>query len=319
MESKKEENIKIMSYNILAQNLLSDSLHLTNEEIDNIPYLGIDYRFNKIFEKIEELSPDICLFQEFEKNGKLKKLFDSKNLPYETIFKIRPGDHQEGCAIAYNKKKFRLEYYCSLVRTKNVLIFSFFYDRDYNSKIIKIDLFFVGFAISFTINALFFNDNTMHKIYEDKGEFQFISQLPQIIFSSLISIVLETLLNLLALSEDDIISLKSEKENIGKIESIDIDKKEKVINKKIKIKLAFYFIVSTVLLLFFWYYLSMFCAVYKNTQIHLIKDTLISFGVSLLYPFFICLLPGIFRIPSLANKKRNRRYLYIISKILQFF
>jgi len=121
MESKKEENIKIMSYNILAQNLLSDSLHLTNEEIDNIPYLGIDYRFNKIFEKIEELSPDICLFQEFEKNGKLKKLFDSKNLPYETIFKIRPGDHQEGCAIAYNKKKFRLEYYCSLeLRSENV-------------------------------------------------------------------------------------------------------------------------------------------------------------------------------------------------------
>ena len=31
MESKNEENIKILSYNILAQTLLGDSLQLTNE------------------------------------------------------------------------------------------------------------------------------------------------------------------------------------------------------------------------------------------------------------------------------------------------
>ena len=121
MESKKQENIKILSYNILAQSLLSDSLHITNEEIENIPYLGIDYRFNKIFEKIVELKPDICLFQEFEHYKKFKNFFDSKKLPYEIIFKKRPGDHQEGCAIAYDKKKFRLEYYCTLeLRAENV-------------------------------------------------------------------------------------------------------------------------------------------------------------------------------------------------------
>ena len=114
MNSKKEEIIKILSYNILAQNLLKDSLHITEEEIDKINYLNIDYRFNKIFETIEQLNPDICLFQEFEQNGKLKDLFKSKNLAYEIIFKKRPGDHQEGCAIVYNKKKFRLEYYTSL-------------------------------------------------------------------------------------------------------------------------------------------------------------------------------------------------------------
>ena len=61
----------------------------------------------------------------------------------------------------------------------------------------------------------------------------------------------------------------------------------------------------------------MFCAIYKNTQLHLIKDTLISFGLSFIYPFGINLLPGLFRIPSLSDKKGNRKYLYIISKILQ--
>ena len=161
------------------------------------------------------------------------------------------------------------------------------------------------------MNALFFNDNTMHKIYENKGKFQFIYQLRQIIYSSLISVVFNTLLKLLALSESDILTLKSKKENK------DINKREEDLNKKLQIKFVLYFIVSIILLFLFWYYLTMFCAIYKNTQLHLIKDTLISFGLSLIYPFGINLLPGLFRIPSLSNKKGNRKYLYAISKILQ--
>ena len=202
-------------------------------------------------------------------------------------------------------------YYWSLIKTKNNFIFSFFYNKDYNSRIIKIDLFFISFVIYFTVNALFFNDDTMHQIYEDKGKFQFLYQLPQIIYSSLISIVFNTLLKFLALSESKILALKSIKEDI------DINKREENLNKNLQIKFVLYFIISTLFLLFFWYYLSMFCAVYKNTQIHLIKDTLISFSLSFLYPFGIYLFPGLFRIPALSNKKGNRKNLYTISKILQ--
>ena len=67
----------------------------------------------------------------------------------------------------------------------------------------------------------------------------------------------------------------------------------------------------------FWYYISCFCAVYKNSQIHLIKDTLISFGFSMLYPFALCILPGIFRIPALRADKSDKECLYKFSKILQ--
>ena len=61
----------------------------------------------------------------------------------------------------------------------------------------------------------------------------------------------------------------------------------------------------------------MFGAVYKNTQYQLIKDTLISFGLSLVYPFGINLIPGIFRIPALSNIKKNKNSLYKFSKFLQ--
>ena len=185
------------------------------------------------------------------------------------------------------------QYYFSLIKTKHNLIFSFFYTSDYNSRIIKFDLFFINFVIYFALNTLFFDDDTMHKIYKDKGKFDFAYQLPKIIYSTIISSVLNTLLKLLALSEDYILDLKKRK-TVKNLEQRNTE-----LNKKLKIIFLLYFIISSILLLFFWFYVSMFCTIYKNTQIHLIKDTLISFGTSLLYLFVIYLLPGLFRIPAL--------------------
>ena len=61
----------------------------------------------------------------------------------------------------------------------------------------------------------------------------------------------------------------------------------------------------------------MFCVIYRNTQIHLLKDTLLSFGISLIFPFFIYLVPGFLRIYSLSDNKNKREYLYNFSKLFQ--
>ena len=169
----------------------------------------------------------------------------------------------------------------------------------------------MGFSIFYVINALFYNDDTMHNIYESKGRFDLEVQLPIIIYSSLISMLLNTPLSLLALSNDLIISFKQNKSTINLV------KREEELINKLTIKFILYFIISFLLLLFLWYYISMFDVIYKNTQMHLLKDTLISIGLSLVFPFVTYLLPGIFRILSLSNKKR--KCLYNFSKFLQLF
>ena len=63
----------------------------------------------------------------------------------------------------------------------------------------------------------------------------------------------------------------------------------------------------------------MFGVIYKNTQIHLLKDTLMSFQLSLIIPFIIYLIPGLFRIPSISNTNKKRICLYNFSKFLQLF
>ena len=175
--------------------------------------------------------------------------------------------------------------------------------------IIKICLFLFSFVLYYAVNALFFNDSTMHKIYEDQGAFNFFYHIPQILYSTIISSVINMIVKSLSLSENNILSIKDKDNNEN------VDNKMKKVLKCLIIKFILFFIVCLLFLLLFWYYLSCFCAVYKNTQYYLIKDTLLSFCLSLLYPFGLNLLPGIFRIPSL--KKNNREYMYKISKIVQ--
>ena len=214
-------------------------------------------------------------------------------------------------AIKQDKRSFS-DYYISLLKINHILFFSFYCkNNDYNSRLVKINLFFTNFSINYTVNALFFNDNTMHKIYEDGGEFNFIYQIPQIIYSSIISGILFTILKLIALSENIVLEIKNEK-NIKLLKE-----KKKSSLRLLKIKFISFYVITFFLLMMFFYYLASFCAIYRNTQIHLIKDSLISLALSMIYPFFICLLPGLLRIPALKEKSGFREYMYNISKFLQ--
>ena len=156
---------------------------------------------------------------------------------------------------------------------------------------------------------MFYSDATMHKINKDKGSFDFTYQLPIMAYSLLISALLKALINTLGLYEEEILSFKNSK-NRNLIEV------QKVLYR-IKCKIFFFFIIAYILIFFFWIFLGCFCAVYKNTQIHLLIDVSSSFGLSFITPFFINLLPGIFRIPSLKGKIK-RPYLFRFSKLLQF-
>ena len=100
-----------------------------------------------------------------------------------------------------------------------------------------------------------------------------------------IATAITNLMKYLSLSEKDLIEIKNEKKLLI------IKKKELQIIKSLKIKFALFFCLSFIFLILFWLYLGSFCAVYKNTQVYLIKDTMISFGLSLCYPFVINLLP----------------------------
>ena len=232
----------------------------------------------------------------YDENILKKKDFELNSLDYEEAIKL---DHRN-----------YFQYYGSSLKYNHPLLFSFGTYNDYNSKIIKIFLFFFSFCLDITINALFFTDDAMHKIYQDKGQFNFLYQIPQILYSTFISRFIDSLIKNFSLSQDILVELKQEmRKDI-------IDQRHKKIIFMLKIKFSLFFIFSFLFLIFCWYYLTCFCCIYINTQIHLFKDSLSSLITSLFIPFVLYLIPGIFRIISLKVRKPSRKYLYKFSLFL---
>ena len=159
------------------------------------------------------------------------------------------------------------------------------------------------------INTLFFNDYMMHKIYEDKGKFNFLYVLPQIIYSNIICSIVNFILKILVLSQKNVLEIKNEKKG-------NINGKVLTAIKCIKIKCSCFFVFNFLYLLFLWLYLSCFCFIYKNTQKYLFIVILISCLISLIYPFIIFLLSGILRILALKGiGKCQYKFSQIIHKL----
>ena len=121
-----------------------------------------------------------------------------------------------------------------------------------NSMSIKICLLFFTFALNIFVNSLFFTDDTMHKIKEDEGIFNFVYNLPITIYSTIISFIITTIINLFTFSEKVIPELKKDLENQQKFENL---------KKNLIIKFILFFVISFILLIIFWFYISCFYTV----------------------------------------------------------
>jgi len=133
----------------------------------------------------------------------------------------------------------------------------------------------------------------------------FIYQISNILYSTIITSLINIIIKYLSLTEKKILEIKKEKNFV----------KDKIYTnlKKMSIKLIIYinFLISSFFLVLF----IMFLRNLKKSQIHLITETLSSFGLSFLFPFILNLFPGILRIPSIKSK--NRGCLFMLSKLLQ--
>ena len=91
------------------------------------------------------------------------------------------------------------------------------------------------------------------------------------------------------------------------------------IYKCTNIKLISFYIFTFIFFGFYWYVVVIFCAVYENTQISYLKDTLLSFLFSIILPFVIYLIPSGLRICAIRDEKMRLRWLYKLSDIIPFF
>ena len=321
-QKNNEHNVsKISDNNATIKNFINENLEIKNSNKKQVSKNSI--------KKKEKNINNAKIYNKSEKEDKIKRIKSAKNDKkkdfnntkinnniFSKIKKEKLNDFELN-SLEYKKatiidKRTYWQYYWSLLKKKHLIVFTFHPNNDYNLSAIKLSLFLISFSLYFAINGFFFDDSTMHHIYVD-SEYSILNQIPQIVISTICSAIINILLKALSLSEPSFIAIKAEND-IKKFTQNSYNMK-----KVLKLKFSIFFILDILLLLLFFYFISCFCGVYPNTQLLLIQDTLVSFGLSTIYPFALYLLPGLFRIPSLKAPKKDKQCMYKISNIIALF
>ena len=162
------------------------------------------------------------------------------------------------------------------------------------------------------MNVFFFADATMHKMYLDYGKYNFLLQIPQIVYSTAASQIIEVFICSLSLTDKHYYEIKN-------LEHNDRYKQTVSIIKCVKRKITIFYIVTFLFFAFYWYAIACFCSVYENSQGAFIADSFSSFGLGLLYPFVLYLFPALLRIISLKANDTKYTCIYKTSDLIPLF
>ncbi|XP_034251336.1 protein angel homolog 2 isoform X2 [Thrips palmi] len=138
IEFQDHNSFTVMSYNVLAQQLLEDHKYLYSKHDDRA--LTWEHRSRILLMEIEERNADILCLQEVQANHLDSFYSKLKDLGYEGIFKRRSLGHADGCAIYYKSDKF------CLIESATVEYFQYYHqglgvlDRNNVAVIVKLAL-----------------------------------------------------------------------------------------------------------------------------------------------------------------------------------
>ena len=251
---------------------------------------------------------------ETSKNQSDKESKSSESKENEELTDYELNDLEYVETLELDNRNF-LKTYWYLLKREHIILYTFFNWNDFNLFSIKLSKLFLSVCSDMAFNVFFFADESMHKMYETGGEYDFAGQFAQMVYSTIISQILQIFVNYLTMTDIHYYQLKELKKdnNINSKEALSVI-------KCIKIKIIVYFSSTFLLFLFFWYSCAAFCAVFENTQGIFVADSYMSFLMGLIYPFMLYLAPTALRILSLkAKKKKNLKILYSLSDKIPVF
>ena len=199
-------------------------------------------------------------------------------------------------AIIYDKRSF-LRMYWSFLAESQVILGTFCLTDYLHLYIINLSFLVFTFQINFFLNALFYTDEYISDAYHNEGVLDFFSGLPKSIYSFVATLIVTNILRMLTNSKNEFIKIIKRRDKINKY--------EEVVNmklKKLRIKLIVYFILIYLMDIFFLYYVTAFCAVYRNSQKYWFIGCLESFGLDFLISVIICIFLTIFRYLSIRKR-----------------
>ena len=215
-------------------------------------------------------------------------------------------------ALAIDHRNF-FKIYISLIMTRQLFAFAFNCKNDFNSKVMKICFLLYIFVIFLVVNTFLIDLSTLFEVFKSQGIIGIFYDPLFLVYITLIPHIIKNILVLIVFTEDDILIIRNNN-NYAKRELI------KDVLTIVTIKVKLFFALGIVTLIFFWVYIACFFSVFKKTTFFVLRNTLISFGVSMIIPILLGAIPAVLRTIALGNRKSEDRFIfYIISKIFQLF
>ena len=224
-------------------------------------------------------------------------------------------------AILYEQRSYFRIFFIYLISKDNLLNLIFF-NPPLILRPLRICLFIFNYACDLALNALFYLSDNISDKYHYSGAnrlfFSLINNMTKAIVSTIVGFILLLIFESLSNSSNNIVKIFRTQDNLLKKDKnykvsdetkIKISNELKKILKCLKIKIICFSVFELIFILFFFYYVTAFCQVYKNTQVSWLLDSLSSYIIS----FFITLALSL--IFALLYKISVRYKINIIYKI----
>ena len=302
------DNLLVLSgsrlINVNNSNSKRSSLKDSSKGRSNLLFLDENTNMSKdIFYKNKIISESFKDFKEEDLNIKID---------IEEYLNTSLDDMDYDDAIKRDQRKFSTYLYDKL-KSSQIILNTFFNNEPLRPKPIKILLFILDIDLYFLVNGLFFNEEYISEIYHLEEEENFFSFIPRawnrFLYATLVGGAVNYVIDCFFIEEKKIKGIfKREKDNslFLKYETINIIKE---LNKRYN----YFIILSFIVTIFTWYYVSCFNYVYKYSRIEWIKSTILIIIIMQLISVLTCLLESIIRFLGFKLKSEK---IYKISLLL---
>ena len=295
LKFRKKDNMKQISQESIKSLVSDDSK--PKEVADNVQNFNIFLGRSKGKKRTKNKKNILCelhnIINQMDNDEEVNKK-ELNNIPFTQALRI-------------DKRNYLEMFFSVLVHEIDII--NIFYYRKINTYIaISLSIYAFELFLDLTFNCVLYTDDIVSKKYKNNGSIGAFTSLSLAFMSNITSSIISNILGNLADYEDmiDLIikDAVNEKQYFNNI---------KRFRKYLAIKVSAFYIIQTIMNALMFYYLMIFCTIYKNTQISVFMNYLLGIIQSLLLSLGLSLLISLIRFLSIKYRWKS---IYNTSKYL---
>ena len=296
--------VVLLKYNVINKNYIN--LENSKKRKSSVNYFINKDKKKKSKKKKLKFSPNQYYLIQINANNTSRKEPPNSNIILD--------NYQYETAIKYDKRDFFRIFFICLLYKENILKLIMF-KIPIVMRGLNLCHFIFIYSSDLAFNTIFYSNEKISEKYHYQGYNLFYFSLVNNIIKNLLSAILSIgVVNLFQFLIDSRIYFENifrkEEKKMRKDKNYKINKETKCkilneireISSKLKNKIIIFLISEFSLMLFFYYFVTAFCEVYKKTQVSWIIDFLTSYLLSILTEIFLTWILTLFYIVSIRYK-----------------